>query len=646
MTQSEEDRDKKMQKTLQGIEQELKAIQAGKISKQSQKKHSSRGNRTFKKTKKKFNQEKSMNSMKKRSSKKRRPQNTHKGTHKGSHHKKSSKNKLRIIPLGGLEEIGKNMMVFEYGNDIVIVDMGFQFPTEDMLGIDYVIPDSTYLQKRKKNIRGVFLTHGHLDHIGGLAYILPKLGFPPVYGTPLTIGLVKKQLQEFKLLDQVKLHTFDPKERFKAGVFGVSFFRVNHSIPDAVSIVLETPMGRLVHTGDFKFDKTPHDQKPADLNAIKAVGKKGVLALISDSTNALEPGHTTSEKVIAATLDRIIGNTKGRLIVASFSSLIGRLQQIMDSAVRHNRKIFISGRSMITNVRIAQELGYIKVPKGVIIDIRKMKKYKDSQIIALTTGSQGENFAALARIATDDHAHVRIKKDDTVVLSSSPIIGNETAIVKVINLLCKRGAKIITSKDLAVHTSGHAKQEELKMMINMIRPKYFIPEHGDFYMRSRHAELAQSCGISESRILLLDNGDVAEITAPGQMKKAKEKVPVGHVMVEGPERSEVGNDVLMDRQLMAENGVLMVVFKVNKRSKQLIGKPRVESEGFVYADSSAQVLNEIKSAAEKSYKAYLDTHKSRASEKGLVEFVRQNLDRLLVRMLDKRPLVIPILIKA
>lgn len=666
MTKSEEEKDKKMQEALQGIEQQLGSIQAGKIpAQQKSQPKSSKRNKRSRRKKRVFNQnnqEKKMNSNENRPQQKRRPQqgqqphkqkpHAHKARRpqrprKGpqkqqGHHKGSGKNKLRIIPLGGLEEVGKNMMLFEYGNDIMIVDMGFQFPTEDMLGIDYVIPDVRYLEKKKRNVRGVVLTHGHLDHIGAIPYVLPKLGFPDVYGMPLTIGFVKKQITEFKQTEQAKLHTFKPEETLKLGCFKVSFFRVNHSIPDAVALVIETPVGRIVHTGDFKFDATPNrDQKPIDLRAIGAIGKKGVLALISDSTNALEPGHTVSEKVVGENLENIIKNTKGRLVVASFSSLIGRLQNIMDAAQKCNRKIFISGRSMITNVKIAQQLGYIQVPKGLIIDIRKMKKYKDSEIIALTTGSQGEDFAALARIATNDHAHVRIRKGDTIVISASPIIGNEAAIIKVINRLAKKGARIITNKQMPIHTSGHAKQDELMEMINLIKPKYLIPEHGDFYMRSTHAQLGVKCGVPKNHIFLIDNGGVIEVDQTRTMTKSKEKVPVGHVMVEGPERSEVGAHVLMDRQLMAENGVLVVTLRMKRQNKQLIGKPRVESRGFVYADSSAQVLNEIVNGTKTAYDSFRKGNPKRFKEEELVRFIQQSLDRMLVRMLDKRPLVLP-----
>lgn len=548
---------------------------------------------------------------------------------------------LRVIPLGGFEEVGKNMMVFEYGNDIVIVDMGFQFPEEDMLGIDYVLPDITYLLERKKNIRGIVLTHGHLDHIGGIAYLLPKLGFPPVYGAPLTIGFVKKQLEEFKLLNMARLQVFDPKEQFRLGAFGLSFFRVNHSIPDAVAVVLDTPSGRVVHTGDFKFDFTPADQRPADFQEIAAVGKRGVMVLVSDSTNSLSPGHTTSEKIIAENLDAIIREAKGRLVITSFSSLIGRLQQIMDSSIKYKRKIFLTGRSMATNIKIAQGLGYIKVPKGVIVDIRALKKFRDHEIIILTTGSQGEDVSALARMAMDSHAQVRIQPGDTVVLSSSPIIGNETAIVKVVNGLCRRGAKVITNREIDVHTSGHAKQEDLKLMIKLIKPKYLIPAHGDLYMRMAHRDLGMVCEIPEKNIFLLDNGEVVAGNNQGEFRKTNEKVPAEYIMVEGPERSEVGGSVLEDRQLMSQNGVVWVTFSVRKSDWSLSKKPTVNSRGFVFMDSSQTILNSVVQASEDAFKQFVQKQTlASISVKNLEDHLHHTLDHVLVRLLDKRPLVV------
>lgn len=555
-----------------------------------------------------------------------------------------TKGKLRIIPLGGFEEVGKNMMLFEYENDIIIVDMGFQFPTEDMLGVDYVLPDITYLLERKNKIRGVFLTHGHLDHIGAIPYLLPKLGFPPVYGAALTIGFVEKQLVEFELHKVAKLITFDPSERIRAGVFDISFFRVNHSIPDAVAIVIDTPAGRIVHTGDFKFDFSPADQRPADLQEIALVGKQGVAVLISDSTNSLEPGHTTSEKVIAANLDEIIRQAKGRLIITSFSSLIGRLQQIMDSSIKYKRRIFLTGRSMEANIRIAQQLGYVKVPKGVIGDIRKLNQSRDDQTIILTTGSQGEDVSALARMATDNHAKVKLQPGDTVVLSASPIPGNETSVTKVINGLCRLGAKVVTNKEINIHTSGHAKQEDLKLMLKLLNPKYLIPEHGDLYMRTAHKEIGIEFGIPAANIFLMDNGDVAEGDNNLAYAHTKEKVPAGYVMVEGPERSEVGNHILTDRQLMSENGAIAVVFHADKSNYALKNKPTIESRGFVYTDLSNKVADELMAAGKTAFEQFVQSHKGNVHKEELEDFIQHSLDRLMVRRLDKRPLILPVIV--
>lgn len=550
---------------------------------------------------------------------------------------------LRIIPLGGFEEVGKNTMAFEYGNDIIIVDLGFQFPTEDMLGIDYVLPDLSYLEAKKQNIRGIYLTHGHLDHIGGLPYLLPKLGFPPVFGAPLTIGFVEKQLTEFKLTKQAKLIKFDPKEKLRAGAFELSFFRVNHSIPDAVAIVIDTPCGRVVHTGDFKFDFTPADQKPADFQEIASVGAKGVLALISDSTNSLEPGHTVTEQVIAKNLDDIVRDAKGRLIVTSFSSLIGRLQQVFDSAVRYNRKIFLTGRSMQTNIQIAQNLGYVKVPRGIIMDIRKLDKFRDEEVMILTTGSQGEDVSALARMAMDTHHLVKIQKGDTVVLSSSPIIGNESAIVKVLNGLARRGARIVTNRNINVHTSGHAKQEDLKLMIKLIKPKYLIPAHGDYYMRMAHRDLAASIGHVEANTFLLDNGEVVVATPQGVMEKSGEKLSYKYIMVEGPERSLVANHVLMDRQLMAENGALFVLIHADLPQGKLKERVKVISRGFVYLDSTQEIMEKTREAAEKGFEQFITSQAGRPCKLSeLQDFIQQTVDRAIMRLVDKRPLIVPI----
>ncbi|KKT73797.1 MAG: RNA-metabolising metallo-beta-lactamase, partial [Candidatus Peregrinibacteria bacterium GW2011_GWA2_44_7] len=414
----------------------------------------------------------------------------------------------------------------------------------------------------------------------------------------------------------------------------------------AVAVVIDCPAGRIVHTGDFKFDFSPADQRPADFQEIATVGKKGVMVLVSDSTNSLEPGQTTSEKVIAENLDDIIRKATGRLIITSFSSLIGRLQQIMDSSMKYRRKIFLSGRSMATNIKIAQQLGYIKVPRGVIIDIRDLKRFPDDEIIILTTGSQGEDISALARMAMDTHLQVKIGKGDTVVLSSSPIIGNEGAINKVINNLCQRGAKVITNNEIDVHTSGHAKQEDLKLMIKLISPKYMIPAHGDLYMRMAHRDLAVLCDVPEKNVFLLDNGAVVEGDTNGEYQKTKEKVPAEYIMVEGPEKSQVEGSVLMDRHLMSENGVLIVTLVISKATGLLSQKPEVVSRGFVFMDTSKQVSEKVVQEVEKSFQQFIQkpTGNSGDKRKDLEHHIHHSLDRFLVRLLDKRPMVMPVVI--
>ena len=444
------------------------------------------------------------------------------------------KGKLKVIPLGGLNEVGKNLTVLEYEDDIIIIDMGFEFPGEDMLGIDYIIPDVTYLEENRKRIRGVVITHGHLDHTGGIPYILPKLDFPPIYGTKLTIGLIKKRVEEFKQEKETVLHTIDPDKPLRIGKFLINPIRVSHSIPDAVALDIQTPVGKVIFTGDFKFDDTPpRNQKKPDYHKLKRLKQDNVLALFCESTNALKKGQSMSEREVAAVMDGIVRYAKGRLIVASFSSQIGRIQQIIDAAAKYNKKIFVSGRSMIENIAIASNLGYLDQKKAHIQDIKKYKDVPDSETLILTTGSQGEAVSALTRMANKDHPHVKVKKGDTIVLSSSPIIGNERAIFSVINNLSILGANVIHQEMMDVHTSGHAKQEELKRMINLVHPRYLIPVHGEFYMRQALAALAKHhCGIPESRIIMLKNGDVL-LADKGSVIKSKETVETKYILIDG-----------------------------------------------------------------------------------------------------------------
>lgn len=555
------------------------------------------------------------------------------------------KGKLKIIPFGGLNEVGKNMMALEYENDIMIIDMGFEFPGEDMLGIDYVIPDVTYLEDNKDRIRGVVITHGHLDHIGGIPYVLPKLGFPPVYGTKLTIGLISKKIVEFKLEKMTKLFNIDPDKPLKLGVFLCNFFRVNHSIPDAVGVVVDTPAGKIVHTGDFKFDENPAgNQKRADIHKLKALGHQNVLALFSDSTNALKPGHTMSEEQVGKTIEEIIKKETGRLIIASFSSLIGRIQQILNYAKKYNRKVFVSGRSMNDNINIASKLGYLNIPKGLVQDIRKYKDVPDNETLILTTGSQGESVSALTRIANNDHQHIKVKKGDKIILSSSPIIGNERAIASVINNLCMLGAQVIHNQIMDVHTSGHARQEELKMMIRMVQPKYFVPIHGEYFMRQGHAVLAtEQCGIPEERTIMMKNGEIL-IAADGIVTKSKETVETKYILIDGSGEGRPDSQVLVEREIMSQNGALIVVINVSKKTKKIMGDPGIVSRGFMYMHESEEIAKEISKVAEEAYRK-IQSKNPNAPRKDIKKYVLQSVDKLTRDKLERRPLIIPLIVE-
>lgn len=556
------------------------------------------------------------------------------------------KGKLKIIPLGGLNEVGKNMMVFEYENDIIIVDMGLEFPSEDLLGVDYVIPDVSYLEENRKRIKGVIITHGHLDHIGGIPYILPKLDFPALYGTKLTMGLIRKRVEEFNQERLADLKVVDSNDVIKLGAFTIRFFRVVHSIPDAVGIIIETPVGKIVHTGDFKFDDDPSgEQKPAELQKLKALGFQNVLALFADSTNALKSGHTMSENQVGRTLEEIVKRTKGRLIIASFSSLIGRIQQIIEYAKKYNRKIFISGKSMQDNMAIARNLGFLKFANDEVKDIRKFKNIKDEDTLILTTGSQGESMSALTRIANGEHSHIKVKKGDTIVLSASPIIGNERAIFNVINKLCMLGARVVNNQMMDVHTSGHAYQEELKQMIDYVRPKYFIPIHGEYFMRQAHALLAQEkCKIPGSNVILIQNGDVL-LADKGIVTKSAETVDTKYILIDGLGEGQMGSQVQVDRTIMSENGALIILIHVSKRGKKLIKTPDVVSRGFTYMKESDEVTQEIAKIAGDAFRRIREKNPG-ADRKDVKRYVQQTIDKYTHNKLERRPLIIPLIIES
>ena len=503
----------------------------------------------------------------------------------------AKKSKLKIIPLGGLDEIGKNITVFEYGNDIVVVDCGLAFPDEEMLGIDLVIPDFSYLVKNKDKVRAVVITHGHEDHIGGLPYLLKEINVP-VYGTNLTLGIIQNKLKEHGLLTKVKLNRVSPGDTVKIGSFGVEFIRSNHSIADAVAIALHTPAGIVVHTGDFKIDSTPVYGEMIDLTRLGELGKKGVLALMSDSTNAERAGMTMSERTVGTTFDNVFEKTKKRIIIATFASNVHRMQQIINAAHKNGRKVAVSGRSTVNILEVATSLGYTKIPEGVLIDIDNIKKYKPSQIAIITTGSQGEPMSALYRMAFSDHRKVEITKDDLVVVSANPIPGNEKLVSNVINELYKKGAEVLHDHTEYVHVSGHACQEELKIILALTKPKFFIPVHGEYRHLKCHANLAVSMGMNKSDIFITEIGKVLELT--DSTAKINGSVPSGKVLVDGLGVGDVGNIVLRDRKHLAEDGLITIVVTISGETGEIAAGPDVISRGFVYVRESENLIEDIK----------------------------------------------------
>ncbi len=553
---------------------------------------------------------------------------------------KKPQRKLRVIPLGGLGEVGKNMMVFEYGNDIIIVDAGLMFPEDEMLGIDFVIPNISYLQQNKNKIRGLIITHGHEDHIGGIPYILPKIS-PPIYCTRLTKGLIKVKLEEFKTT-RPYFNTIKPGDKIQLGCFKVEFFRVNHSIPDGVGLAIYTPVGILIHTGDFKFDASQGKEKNTDISKISQLSKKGVLALLSDSCNSEIPGNTPSEKLLEKTFNHIFEKAKGRIIVTSFASQISRIQQIIDVAAKKGKKVTVSGRSMVKNIDIATKLGYLKIPKKTLIRIQNIKKIPDNKIVILSTGSQGEAMSALARMSSGEHKHIKIKKGDTVVISASPIPGNERSITNVIDDLFREGANVIYDVKMQVHVSGHPCQEDLKMMISITKPKYFIPIHGEYHHLIHHGELAKSRGIEKDRILITENGNVIEF-GQNYAKITSEKIPSGYVMVDGLGVGDVGNIVLRDRQAMAKDGIFVVILTIDKKTGELVTSPDIISRGFVYMRASEELINKTRKEAIRCLKARNSRYPSNWTF--IKNKIRDDIGEFLYNQTQRRPMVLPVIIE-
>ena len=501
------------------------------------------------------------------------------------------KENLKIIPLGGLEEIGKNITVFEYGNEIVLVDCGLEFPEDDMLGVDLVIPDITYLERNKEKIKGLVITHGHEDHIGAIPYILKQINIP-IYATRLTIGLIENKLEEHDLLRSTKLISVNQGETVNFGNIKVEFIRSSHSIPDAVMLAIHTPVGTVIHTGDFKIDFTPIDEKVMDFGRITELGNKGVLALLSDSTNSERKGYTMSESSVGEVFDRLFLNNKKRIVVATFASNVHRVQQIVNSAVKYRRKVAICGRSMMNTIETAEELGYINVPDNTFIDIDMIKNYPDEQLVIITTGSQGEAMSALTRMAAGEHKKVVITPNDYVIISATPIPGNEKFVSRVIDDLMQIGAEVMYSALEDIHVSGHACQEEQKLILSLTRPKYFIPVHGEYRQLTAHAETAKKMGIDSKNIFMMTNGRVLELNE--REAKFTTSVPSGKVLVDGLGVGDVGNIVLRDRQHLSQDGLIVIVMAMDSSSGEIISGPDVVSRGFVYVRESENLMDDLK----------------------------------------------------
>ncbi len=553
--------------------------------------------------------------------------------------KNNNKPKLRVMLLGGLCEIGKNITVLEYGDDIVVIDCGLAFPDEDMLGIDLVIPDITYLEKNANKVRAILLTHGHEDHIGAIPYVLRSIN-PPIYGTRLTLGILENKLAEHKLDKQAKLMTVNPGSVVKLGVFTAEFIRVNHSIADACCIAVKTPVGVVFHTGDFKLDVTPIGGEMMDLTRIGEYGREGVLLMLAESTNVERSGFTPSERKVGSSLENIFrSNTDKRVIVATFSSNVHRVQQIINVSVRYGRKVAITGRSMINVVGAAVRLGYMDVPSDTLIDISEIGRYNPEKLTIITTGSQGEPMSALYRMAFSDHSTVSLSSKDLVVLSSHAIPGNELLVGRIVNELYKLGVNVYHD-EAEVHVSGHACQEELKLMHALVRPKYFVPIHGEYRHLMQHKELAEFCGMSSSNIFVLNIGEVLEFDENGNCKRAG-SVPSGHILVDGYGVGDVGNIVLRDRRHLSQDGLIVVVATVDEQSREVVSGPDIISRGFVYVRESEELMDEVKKLAESVFEESVSD--------GVFEWnqiknnVRDTLAKFIYSKTKRKPMILPVI---
>lgn len=547
--------------------------------------------------------------------------------------------RIQIIPLGGLGEIGKNMMAIKYQDSIVVIDAGLMFPEDELLGIDMVIPDISYLVENKEKVKAILLTHGHEDHVGALPYVLREIN-PPVYGSRLTIGIVEGKLKE-QNLGNVQLNIVRPRDKIKAGIFEIEFFRVSHSIPDCMGLAIHTPLGIVLHTGDFKLDQTPVDGQVTDFGKMAELGEQGVMVLMADSTNADRTGFTMSEKVVGNTFEELFGKCTGRIIVTTFASNIHRIQQVISTADRFGRKVTIIGRSMINNVKVANSLGYIDIPEGILVEMEEIDNYPPEKMVVVTTGSQGEPMSALTRIATADHRWVGIMPGDTVIISATPIPGNEKLVSRTIDLLYKQGAEVIYERTSGVHVSGHASQEELKIVLNLIKPKYFLPVHGEYRHLMKHAHLAESLGMPRSRVFVAENGQIIEI---GKKKASiTGKVTAGKVLIDGLGVGDVGNIVLRDRKQLSQDGIMIVVVTIDKENGEVVAGPDIVTRGFVYVRESEELIESAKNRVKEA----LDyCFQKNITEWALIKTqIREKLSKSLFERTGRRPMILPIIME-
>lgn len=559
--------------------------------------------------------------------------------------KKSTKNKLRIIPLGGLEEIGRNMTVFEYGDDIILVDCGLMFPEEEMMGIDYIIPNTKYLKDptNVKKIKGMVITHGHLDHIGAIPHIVPYLGNPPIYATELTANIIKRRQEEHQT-EPLNLKIVRKVDKIKLGEFEVEFFHVNHSIPDAVGLAIRTPVGTIIHTGDFKFDHSPVGDVPANIAKIARLGSEGILALMSDSTDAQTEGYSVSESTIQENLHQIFLNAKGRIIIATFSNLVSRIQQVAELADKHGKKLVVEGFSMKMVVEIAQRLGYLNAKKSTFIDVKEARHHPDNKIVVLCTGAQGEGNAVLMRIVNNEHRHLQVHRGDTIVFSSSVIPGNERSVQGLKDTLYKKGAEVIHYKMMDIHAGGHGRAEDLKMMINLIRPKYLIPIHGTYYMLKIHGKLALSVGMKEDQVIIGENGRAIEFDAESKGRLTLDKIPSNFVMVDGLGVGDVGNVILRDRKFLAKDGMFTVIAAIDKKTKKIVGEPQIISRGFVYIKENLDLIDETK----KKVKDIIKQKTSKGAQANwdyIKNAIRDDLGQFLFQKTERRPMILPVIME-